>query len=243
MVDLGESFFDRYEQQLGIQRIKRTLNEINSVIVVADHLRERCIESYDVPETKVLTARNASSIDFSPLKKNEARGRLKLPLDRPIIGFVGAFDGNKRPLYVLDAIKNRPDINIFFLGRAGVQKPSGEQVLFAGSVPHDEVFVWLSAADIFVHTSLVEMSSNALAEAKACGLPIIATDNPGNREVLDSKYSILVDPWDQRMLSQAIFKLIDDPELRVKMSTASREAAQEYTSLDRARNILSWITT
>ncbi len=242
VVDLGESFFDRYEQQLGTRKIKQTLNEINSVVVVADHLRNRCLDSYDVPETKILTARNAPSLEFSPLAKSKARYHLKLPQDRTIIGFVGAFDANKRPLYVLEAIKERPEISIFFLGRDGAQKPRGEQVLFSGNVPHDEVYAWLSAADIFVHASLVEMSSNAIAEAKACGLPIIATDIPGNREVLDSEYAILVDPWDRRMLSQAIFKLVDNPELRMKMSRAALEAAREYTSLDRARIILSWIT-
>lgn len=242
VVDLGESFFDRYEQQLGVQRIKQTLNTMDSIVSVADHLRNRCINSYDVPGGKILTARNAHSSEFSPLERNVARERLNLPPDRPIVGFVGAFDANKRPLYVLDAIRERPDIGAFFLGKPGVQKPQGEQVLFAGSVPHNEVYQWLSAADMFVHTSLVEMSSNALAEARACGLPIIATDIPGNTEVLDTKYAILVDPWDQQMLSDAIFKLADNAELRLQMSRAALAAAQEYSSMDRARNILSWIT-
>ena len=242
-VDLGESFFDRYEHHLGIQRIKHTLNEMDSVVAVADHLRNRCIKTYDVPENKILTARNAHSAEFSPLKQSKARDCLKLPQDKPIIGFIGAFDNNKRPMYVLEAIRSRPDIGIFFLGGDGVQKPCGEQVLFAGSVPYEQVHVWLSAADIFVHTSLVEMSSNAITEARACGLPIIATDIPGNREVLDSSYAILVDPQDSAMLSLEIFKLIDNPELRMKMSRAALDAAREYTSLDRARNILSWITS
>ena len=130
VVDLGESFFERYEQHLGIRKIKQTLNEINSVVVVAEHLRNRCINKYDLPETKILTARNAASIEFSPLAKNEARDHLDLPQDRPIIGYVGAFDANKRPLYVLEAIKERADISIFFLGKDGAQKPHGEQILF-----------------------------------------------------------------------------------------------------------------
>ena len=243
VVDLGESFFDRYEQQLGIDKIKRTLKATDSIISVADHLKNRCVRNYDIPEHKILTARNAHSFEFSPLEKSEARKRLNLPADQPIIGFVGAFDANKRPLYVLDALRERPDIGAFFLGRPGVQKPQGRQVLFAGSVPYNEVHVWLSAADLFVHTSLIEMSANALAEARACGLPIVATNIPGNSEVLDSKYAILVDPWDQRILSEAIFKLVDNTDLRLEMSTAALAAAQQYTSMDRARNILSWITS
>lgn len=242
VVDLGESFFDRYERQLGVDKIQRTLNAMDFIVSVADHLKDRCINSYAIPGRKILTARNAHSFEFNPLEKSEARQRLNLPPDRPIIGFVGAFDANKRPLFVLDALKGRPDIGVFFLGRPGVQKPRGEQVLFAGSVPYDEVHIWLSAADVFVHTSLIEMSSNALAEARACGLPIIATDIRGNSEVVDSRYALLVDPWDQRMLSEAIFKLVDNHDLRLQMSKAALTAAQEYTSMDRARSIVSWIT-
>ena len=241
VVDLGESFFDRYEQQLGVDKIKQTLNAIDFIVSVADHLSSRCIDNYDVPENNILTARNAHSFRFNPLARDEARKRLNLPLDRPIAGFVGAFDSNKRPLFVLDALRERPDIGIFFLGRSGTQKPQGKQVLFAGSVPYDEVYIWLSAADVFVHASLTEMSSNAVAEARACGLPIVATDIPGNREILTSDYSVLVDPWDQRLLSDAIFKLMDDTELRLQMSGAALAAAQKYTSMDRARRILSWI--
>ena len=241
VVDLGESFFDRYERQLGVNKIKQALNAMDFIVSVAEHLSNRCIDSYGISENKILTARNAHSFRFSPLARSEARKRLNLPPDQPIAGFVGAFDANKRPLFVLDALRARPDIGIFFLGKSGVQKPQGKQVLFAGSVPYDEVCIWLSAADVFVHTSLIEMSSNALAEARACGLPIIATDIPGNREILASDYSVLVDPWDQRMLSDAIFKLMDDAELRLQMSGAALAAAQKYTSMDRARRILSWI--
>lgn len=242
-VDLGESHFDHYEKQLGRQKIKQTLSDMDSVIAVADHLKNRCVDNYDVPEAKILTARNAAPAGFTPLDKSTARNLLELPQECFIIGYVGAFDANKRPLHVLGAIRERPGVKVFFLGKKGTQKPAGNQVLFTGNVPHDQVRTWLSAADIFAHTSLVEMSSNAVAEAKACGLPIVATDIPGNREALDPGYSILVDPRDRRTLSKAIFKLADNPQMRAEMSAAARESARRYTSLDRAGTILSWITS
>ena len=241
VVDLGESYLSFYEKHLGLDEVKRAINEVDRIVAVADHLRDKCINRYGVPEHKVATFKNAAFVENGPLDKVHARKQLGLPLDRKIVGFVGTFDENKRPRYVLDALRQRPDIGAFFLGRQGTQTPVGKQVYFAGAVPHEKVPVWLSAADIFVHASLTEMSANAIAEAQACGLPTVATDIPGNREMLDSECAIFVAPRDQDMLSNAIFQLMDNPKRRTQMSKAALASAQRYTSLDRARNILSWI--
>ena len=241
VVDIGESFLSFYEEHLGSAAVRRAINDVDRVVVVADHLREKCINCYGVPEDKVVTFRNAASVENCPLDRVAARKQLGLREDQMIIGFIGTFDANKRPRYVLDALCQRPEIGAFFLGRQGTQTPVGKQVLFAGAVPHETVPVWLSAADVFVHASLSEMSANAIAEAKACGLPIVATDIPGNREILDSEYAIFVPPMDQGRLSDAIFQLMDDPNRRATMSTAALASARRYTSRDRARNILSWI--
>ena len=243
VVDVGESYLDFYERHLGTSIVRQAFDATDSIVTVADHLRQTCINRYRIPGSKIATFGNAAAPDFIPRDREQARVQLGLPLDRPIIGFVGTLNPNKRPWYVLEAIGDRPDIGAFFLGNTVSRRPRSSQVLFAGAVPHEQVPVWLSAADLYVHASLVEMSSNAIVEAKACGLPVVATDIPGNRELLDPEYSILVDPLDQGMMSQAIFKLIDDAELRNRMSNAALQAAQQYTSLDRARNILSWITS
>ena len=242
IVDLGESYFSLYEEHLGLLNIKQTMNNLDRIVTVADHLREKCVESYGVPEGKIATFRNAAFSETGPIDRVQARAELGLPQNGKIVGFVGAFDANKRPRYVLEAIAERPDISAFFLGRPGPEKPVGDQVLFAGTVAHEAVFKWLSAADVFVHASLTEMASNAVAEAKACGLPVIASDIPGNKELLEPEYSILVEPLNQGMLSRAIFQLMDTPEARARMSKAAISAAQGYTSLDRARDILEWST-
>ncbi len=240
-VSIGESSLDYYEMHLESEEIKHAYGAADSIVTVADHLRQRCIDRYGVPESKIATFRNAAAPDFIPLDRNQARAQLGLPRNRPIIGFVGTFNSNKRPLHVLEAIRNRPDIGAFFLGHPTSQSPGGEQTLFAGSVPHEQVPVWLNSADLFVHASLAEGTSSAIAEAKACGLPVVATDIPGNRELLNPEYSILVDPLDRSMMARAIFKLVDDAELRNRMSKAALKSAQAYTSLDRARNILMWL--
>ena len=243
-VDIGESNLKWYESHLGIKKIRLTLRKLDSAFVVADHLRRLCIDRYHIPKDRIATFRNGADVGFRSVDRKQARSQLALPQDRPIVGFIGTFNSSKRPVYVLDAIRNRPDIAAFFLGHSVSETseiPVGDQVLFAGAVPHQRVPIWLSAADVYVHASLREGSPNAIAEAKACGLPIVATNIPGNRELLKPEFSILVDPLDQAAMSEAIFKIVDHPELRNQMSEAALKSAQEYTSLDRVRDILSWL--
>lgn len=85
-------------------------------------------------------------------------------------------------------------------GRHGV----GEYLQFTGEQANPMPFV--ARADVFVLPSLREGSSNALLEALACGVSIIAATSAGNaQEVLGyGRYGLLVDPMDVEGMAQAI---------------------------------------
>lgn len=90
----------------------------------------------------------------------------------------------------------------------------------------------LSRADAMVLPSYSEGMSNALLEGLASGLPLVATDVGGNREVVsDGVNGYLVPPGDAEALSAALGKVATDPELRHRLGTASRERAiQTYST-------------
>lgn len=76
-----------------------------------------------------------------------------------------------------------------------------------------------------------------LLEAAASGRPIVTTDVPGCREVvIQGSNGFLVPPRDARALADALYKLIADPELRVKMGTSGRKLIAERFS-DRKINM------
>ena len=100
---------------------------------------------------------------------------------------------------------------------------------FSGGVSnlHDH----LSKADIFVLPSRSEGFSNAIIEAMAAALPVVATNVGGNPEAVDNDVTgLIVPPEDAAALSAAITKLLSDPSLAKAMGEAGkRRAAEKFT--------------
>ena len=89
-------------------------------------------------------------------------------------------------------------------------------------------------ANLFLFPSRHEGMPNAMLEAMACGLPVVASQIAGNEElVVDGKTGLLVPPESVDALSTAIKKLLPESALRYTMGQASRRRVEEYYSWTR----------
>ena len=107
---------------------------------------------------------------------------------------------------------------------------------FLGNVPHAELPAVLRAADLFLlATEPPESFGIVLIEAMACGLPVIATDYPGVRAVIDDGLSGIVVPLgDSDALSAAIRRLIEAGSSgRARMGAAGRQKSERLWSWPR----------
>lgn len=92
----------------------------------------------------------------------------------------------------------------------------------------DDVADLLNAADMFVLSSLSEGISLTLLEAMAAGLPVVATDVGGNREVVvDGETGLLVPKQDSDRLAHAILSLVRDPGRADQMGRAGRQRVEQ----------------
>ena len=96
----------------------------------------------------------------------------------------------------------------------------------------DDMAQVLAGAHMIVLPSYREGLPKVLAEAAACGRPVITTDVPGCRDaILPGVTGLLVPPQDAKALSVAIERLIADPGMRLAMGAAARRFAEREYAL------------
>ena len=99
-----------------------------------------------------------------------------------------------------------------------------------GAAPNEEVPSYLAACEVFVSPAVRQESFGiALVEAMAAGLPVVATDIPGYREVVsDGVEGLLVPPRDPEALAAAVVRILKEPELAKRLGEAGRERARTF---------------
>jgi len=116
-----------------------------------------------------------------------------------------------------------------------------DKVNFVGWVDNDKLPDYYCLADIFVlpSTESTESFGIVVAEAQACGLPVIVSNWPGVRTTLiDGKTGFLVKPKDVNDLSEKIIKLLFDKQLSNYLGRNGRERSVNYYSWNQIINKL-----
>ncbi|GGB73850.1 glycosyltransferase [Blastomonas aquatica] len=119
--------------------------------------------------------------------------RAELGITGTMLICVGALIARKRQNLIIETLAILPDATLVLAG-AGDAEASyralamrlgvSDRVIFAGSLPHDDLPRWLSAADVMVLPSQSEGLANAWVESLACGTPIVISDAGGALELL-----------------------------------------------------------
>lgn len=108
--------------------------------------------------------------------------------------------------------------------------PARARVDMRGAVPNERVPPYLAGGEVFVAPAVGQESFGiALVEAMAAGLPVVATDIPGYREVLsDEVEGLLVPPRDPEALAAGLVRVLTQPELAARLGEAGRERARTF---------------
>lgn len=177
---------------------------------------------------------------FYKIEKDIARKQLGIDNEKFVVVFVGDFIERKGVAVLANVLNQLEDVYSIFIG-AGSDEPQCKNIVFKGRVPHEQVHIYLNAADVFVLPTFAEGCCNAIIEAMACGIPIISSDLSFNDDILDENCSIRISPTDSDAIYKAITLLKNNFELQKKLSDGAIRKSEKLRINERAKNIIAFM--
>ena len=217
-----------------------TLRRTRILVGDCQAVRQKAIQ-FGFPTERIVTFPWGVNLqEFSPAAESDFRRRLGWE-DAFVLLSLRAWE----PLYGVDvlvrafilAAQQRPELRLFLLG-AGSQAPLIHQlvaqnglqdrVYFGGQVSYASLVRYYHASDLYLSASHSDGSSVSLMEALACGLPVLVSDIPSNREwITPGEQGMLFPDGSVNALAEAILAAARQPERLAPMRRASRTLAEQ----------------
>ncbi len=225
---------------------ERLLAKKIDVIITNTFAARNYMLSYKIPEKKIRVIHNGIDpelYDFSATKE-EIRKQLSIPEHKALIGTIGRMMPQKNHVMFVEVareiLRKRNDVHFVLVGDGELRhniealiSKYGLCELFTLTGQRDDIPQLLRAFDIFILTSLWEGLPNVIMEAMCARLPVVATDVGGVSELINhGENGFLVPPDDACAMFDAVNRLIDDEELRIKFGHAGRGKIEKRFSLD-----------
>lgn len=221
----------RIEQHFYRHGILRALNRSALVATVSEASRAEIVRLAPESADRVVVTRSGVSADFRPVPPDaEALGRLGLPSGRRYVLVVGQGAPYKNHEGALHAFalgcKLTPDIDLMLVQRRGGQRQELAELIRALDLesrvhvlePIDRAALvqLYSGAAALLHPSFIEGFGNPVAEAMACGCPVVTSNCSAMPEVADGA-ALLTDPYDPGSIAAALRHVTQDPALAAEL--------------------------
>jgi glycosyltransferase involved in cell wall biosynthesis len=123
-----------------------------------------------------------------------------------------------------------------------IRRTGAQDVYLAGWQPQEDLPSFLAASDLLVLPSVREQFGLVVVEAMACGVPPIAADAFGPKDIVEpGRTGWLVAPDDEASLTEAIVEAVNDPAERRRRGEAGYRVARERYSWDAIAERLTWV--
>jgi len=219
--------------------VRTVLRNVTKVVASSTDMKYRTEHFYAPEKDITIIPLGLTEPDFSPVN----RETLSMHNDRFYAISTGRMAKIKGYDFLIKAtalLKEKGlDIELILVGdgqeRAGLEKLSielgvSDRVKFTGWLSGEKKFRHLSAADLYVLSSIYEAFGLVIPEAMFCGLPVIATNKGGQPDIVkDSRNGILVRPADAEALADSIETLVKDTDRRRTIGAYNREYAKRYS--------------
>lgn len=249
----GIRVYEAHEGRLNFI-VRAVVRRARALVVITQGLCD-FFTARSVPRGKIVVVPDGVDYEKFALVEDAktARSILKLPLNEGLVLYTGHLYAWKGADTLARAAERLPHITFVFAGgtesdiehfRGRYGKAGNIRIL--GKQPYADMPRYLAAADVLVipnsakeDISRLYTSPMKLFEYMAASRPIVASDLPSLREVLDEETAVFFKPDDARDCARAILETLDDPVAAHMRAARAREQARTYTWQARAEKILT----
>ena len=225
---------------------RRMFGRAAAVITVTEGLRDVIVQRFGVAPERVFVAENGvDSRLFRPIDPAQSRSTWGLS-SGPLVCFVGNLVAWQGVDVLIEAMAALPtQVHLMIVGdgpskRVLLQRTEelalGNRVRFVGTIPHEKVPSCISASNVCAAPFSSERNARSgvsalkVVEYLACGRPVVVSDVPGAREIVDAYgCGLVVPPGDSSALASALAQAIDDPTLGIGALRASEFVRKELS--------------
>jgi len=217
--------------------VKRIVKVARRMIAVSRHTAEDAVRLLGVDAERIEVIYPAvSEAFFSSPERRVAEVRLRHGLSRPYALFVGAVEPRKNLDRLLDAWAGLPrslreQFDLVAAGPPGwscsstlARLRNSPGIRYLGYVAEPDLPGLTAGATLFVYPSLYEGFGLPVAQAMACGVPVVASATSSLPEVV-GEAGLLVDPLSTSEIRAAIERLLLSPSLRAELAARARRRA------------------
>ncbi len=239
----GQRCVDPWKSRLQLMLDRALALRCSRVAVNSEGVREFYVQ-HGTPADRICVIPNGVSPPRpSATTRDQLLGELELPADSRLIGLVGRLWPQKRvkdAIWAADLLKVvREDVHMLVIGdgpqrdrlrRFRDQCEIRDRVHFLGE--RGDVARILPHFDVLWSTSGYEGQSNVILEAMAAGVPVVATDIPGTRELIESGVSgELVPVGDRAAFAKHTQRFLKDASLAARFAAAAKDRVQNEFSI------------
>jgi len=207
-------------------------NQADHVVVTTKAIC-KLIKSYELADTKISVIPNYVDTEcFKPIKTK------KKERDKEKIIFIGRLSEEKNLVELLTAIKGL-NIDLLIVGEGPLRNRLQDYAVendinlsFSGNIPNSELPNMINSSSLFILPSLYEGHPKTLIEAMSCGVPVIGTNVPGIREIIEHRQNGYLCEPTSSSIRKAIIEVLNDHDLKKKIANNAKNFIKENFSLN-----------